>query len=69
MHGAGHCCLACNGVCNKENLRPPHHVAEQIKVYVKMIELQFFSQDTSNRRETELSSPRWSPPPGRYGLR
>jgi hypothetical protein len=28
-----------------------------------MIELQFFSPDTSNRRETKLSSPRWSLPP------
>jgi hypothetical protein len=27
-----------------------------------MIELQFFSPDTSNRREIKLSIPRWSPP-------
>jgi hypothetical protein len=58
-----HLWVARNGVRNGENLRPPHQVAGQIKAYVEMIELQFFSPDTSNRRETKLSSPRWSPPP------
>jgi hypothetical protein len=58
-----HLWLARNGVRNGENMKPPQTVAEQSKVYIEMIEQHLFSPDTSNRRETRSSAPRWSPPP------
>jgi ribonuclease HI len=58
-----HLWLARNGVKNGEAMRNPHSVAEQSIAYVEMIEMHLFKPDSSTRRETSNSVPRWSPPP------
>ena len=58
-----HLWLAQNDVRNGEAMRHPHSVAAQIKAYVEMIELHLFGSETSTRRDSTLSSARWTPPP------
>jgi hypothetical protein len=43
-------------------MKSTYSVVEQIKAYAEMIELHLF-KDPSSRRETNLSTSRWSPPP------
>jgi ribonuclease HI len=52
-----------NGVRNGELMKHPNDLAAQIKAYVKMIEQHLLKASTDHRRVTNLSVPRWSPPP------
>lgn len=52
-----------NGARNGETMMHPRRVAEKIKAYVEMIMQFTFKSKTSNRCESFVSLPKWTPPP------
>jgi ribonuclease HI len=52
-----------NGFCNGETMKHPHSLAEQIKVYVVMIDLYLRKPFSSHRCESNSSLVKWTPPP------
>jgi hypothetical protein len=52
-----------NGVRNEERRKHPSSLAEQKKVYIKLILLHLFKSPTDHRREASSSPTYWSPPP------
>jgi ribonuclease HI len=58
-----HLWISRNDSRNGEVMRSPHSVAAQATAYAEMIELHIFKSDSSTRRDSSFSVPRWTPPP------